>query len=127
LCLWIIILNFLMVLKITFFGMVNNMYCPCDRYSIIGTKFSTDCMYLFTINFWYKESGNLVYYHNGAPGQHVLGSDHIITVLREGPCSQGASWVVCGSFRSTAIRFFKFVWYFWQQVLDKFFLRNGSN
>jgi hypothetical protein len=30
-------------------------------------------------------------------------------------------------FRSTAIRFFKLVWYFQQQVLREFFLRNGSN
>ena len=34
-------------------------YCPCDRFSVIGT--STDYMYLFTINFWYKELVNLVY------------------------------------------------------------------
>jgi hypothetical protein len=30
-------------------------------------------------------------------------------------------------FRSTVIRFFKFVWCFRQQVFHKFFLRNGSN
>jgi hypothetical protein len=49
--------------------------------------------------------------------------------LREGPRSQGASWGVCGSRRygRTAIRFFKFVWCFRQQVFHKFSLRNGSN
>ena len=31
--------------------------------------------------------------------------------LREGPCSQGASRVVCGYVVYTAIRFFKFVLY----------------
>ena len=30
-------------------------------------------------------------------------------------------------FRSTAMRIFKFVWYFQQQVFHQFFLRNGSN
>ena len=30
-------------------------------------------------------------------------------------------------FQSTAIRFFKFVWCFQQQLFRKFFLRNGSN
>jgi hypothetical protein len=34
-------------------------YCPCDRFSIIGT--STDYMYLFTITSWYTELLNLVY------------------------------------------------------------------
>ena len=37
-------------------------YCPCDRFSVIGT--STDYMYLFTINIWYKELVNLVYFEN---------------------------------------------------------------
>ena len=54
---------------------------------------------------------------------------HIIffLFLREGPRSQGASCVGGLRFRSTAIRFFKFVWCFRLQVFREFFLRNGSN
>jgi hypothetical protein len=42
-------------------------------------------------------------------------------ILREGPCSQGLQ------FRSTAIRFFKFVWCFQHEDFHQFFLRNCSN
>jgi hypothetical protein len=47
--------------------------------------------------------------------------------LKRGSVQPGCILLGGPRLRSTAIRFFKFVWYFQQQVLREFFLRNGSN
>ena len=50
-----------------------------------------------------------------------------VSFLREGPCSQGASWAVCGSGVPPYDFSNLYVWYFQHQVLNKKRLRNGSN
>ena len=49
---------------------------------------------------------------------------HTKVILREGPFSQGASWVVCGS-GVPVVRFFKFVWYF-RKIGKPYFLRETA-